>query len=102
MPRSAPPPPIPSSSSKSAPPAPPIPSSSSNGSQPRGALLDQIHQGKTLRHVDESSSSSSSSSLPNTTSPLGLADTLAKAMESRRNAIKTEGPEEEGEEEEWS
>jgi len=76
-------------------PPPPGPPPES-GSTARGGLLAQIQQGRALKSVDLTASQGPSTP----TSGGGLAETLAKAMESRRIAIKEE--EEEDSEGEWS
>lgn len=95
-PPSAPSPPnLPPPAAASTPAAPP-PSASSGNS--RGDLLAAIQKGTQLKHVDPSDASSASAASP---PPTGLADTLARAMEARRGAIKG-AVEEEHDDSDWS
>jgi len=103
-PPGAPPPAPPPGAPPGAPPPmapPPPPGGSSSGSGGSGAgggrsgLLSQIQQGKSLKHVDEDYAAESEEA-PAPSS--GLAETLARAMESRRAVIKDE----DNQAEEWS
>jgi len=81
------------------PPAPPPPAPSSGGGVGRASLLESIHKGTSLKHVDkEEEDDRTKAPAP----PSGLADTLARAMESRRAAIKEDHREEEEWSDEWS
>lgn len=95
-----PPPPPPPPSNVPPPPAPPPtpgapPPSTSSAPTGRSALLASIQQGTSLRKVEVNEPTPM---LPTPSS--GLADTLSRAMEQRRAAIKEDARPEE--EEEWS
>jgi hypothetical protein len=96
-------PPPPPPSMNNGPPPPPLPSTSSGSdSGGRSALLESIQRGKTLKHVDPNEPLPNSSNL-STNPPSGLAETLARAMELRRNAIKEDVQEDENDSDgDWS
>jgi len=92
-PTTGPPPPPRPGNSTGGPPPPPPPPVQREVSSPRGGLLSEITQGKSLKKVTEDPSERAPPP------PTGLADTLARAMDQRRLAIKEDVKEED---DEWS